>query len=130
MGEAWTDMYDEEYIHQFQPEPRTEFTSSNRSTKFKDILPWNISQMITKTNPISTRMAISHTMNRASYFDFIGKSMETETTKWSEFLNEGQVIVEKILASEKRNKIEKIGLWEWQSGIWVGKLTVCQTRLI
>ena len=27
----------------------TKFTSSSRSTKFKDILPWNISQMITKT---------------------------------------------------------------------------------
>ena len=36
--------------------PLTKFTSSNRSTEFKDILPWNISQMITKTIPISTRI--------------------------------------------------------------------------
>ena len=28
--------------------PLTKFTSSSRSTDFKDILPWNISQMITK----------------------------------------------------------------------------------
>ena len=43
------------------PNPLTKFTSS-RSTKFKDILPWNISQMITKTIPISTRIVISYAM--------------------------------------------------------------------
>ena len=42
--------------------PLTKFTSSSRSTKFKDILPWNISQMITKTIPISTRIVISYAM--------------------------------------------------------------------
>ena len=35
------------------------FTSSSRSTEFKDIFPWNISQMITKAVPISTRIIIS-----------------------------------------------------------------------
>ena len=39
--------------------PLTKFTSSNIckyiSTEFKDILSWNISQMITKTVPITTR---------------------------------------------------------------------------
>ena len=39
MSEVWLDIYDEEYIHQFQPK----FTSSSRSTEFKDIFPWNIS---------------------------------------------------------------------------------------
>ena len=34
--------------------PLTEFTSSRRSTEFKDILPWNITQMITKAIQIST----------------------------------------------------------------------------
>ena len=38
--------------------PLTKFTSSSRSTEFKDILPWNISQMIMKTIPISTRIVI------------------------------------------------------------------------
>ena len=33
----------------------TEFTSSSRSTEFNDTLPWNISQIITKTIPISMR---------------------------------------------------------------------------
>ena len=42
--------------------PLTKFTSSSRSTKVKDILPWNISQMITKIIPISTRIAISYAM--------------------------------------------------------------------
>ena len=36
--------------------PLTKFASSSRSTKFKDILPWNISKMIMKTVPISTRI--------------------------------------------------------------------------
>ena len=44
--------------------PLTKFTSSSRSTKFKDILPWNISQMITKTIPISTRIVISYAMKQ------------------------------------------------------------------
>ena len=42
----------------------TKFTSSSRSTKLKDILPWNISQMITKTIPISTRIVISYVMKQ------------------------------------------------------------------
>ena len=42
----------------------TKFASSSRSTKFKDILLCNISQMITKTIPISTRIVISYAMKR------------------------------------------------------------------
>ena len=38
----------------------TKFTSSSRSTDFKDIFPWNISQIIMKTVPISTRIIISY----------------------------------------------------------------------
>ena len=60
--------------------PLTKFTSSSRSTKFKDILPWNISQMITKTVPISTRIVISYAMKLGILFEFGGKSMETEAT--------------------------------------------------
>ena len=44
--------------------PLTKFTSSSRSTEFKDILPWNISQMIMKTIPISTRIVISYAMKQ------------------------------------------------------------------
>ena len=42
--------------------PLIKFTSSSRSTKFKVILLWNISQMITKTIPISMRIVISSTI--------------------------------------------------------------------
>ena len=34
----------------------TKFTSSSGNTQFKAILPWNISEMITKTIPISSRI--------------------------------------------------------------------------
>ena len=47
------------YIN-FNLNPLTKFPSSSRSTKFNDILPWNISQMITKTIAISKRIAISY----------------------------------------------------------------------
>ena len=46
----------------------TKMTSSSRSTQFKGILPWNISQIITKTNPISTRIVISYVMGQGIPF--------------------------------------------------------------
>ena len=67
------------YIN-FNLKPLTKFTSSSRSTKFKDILSWNISQIITKTVPISSRIVISYDMKWAIYCEFDGKSMETERT--------------------------------------------------
>ena len=82
----------------------TKFTSSSRSTELKDILPWNICQMITKTIPISMRIVISYAMKQASRCEFDGESMETETTTRSEFPNEGKAIVEQLLASEETNK--------------------------
>ena len=56
--------------------------------------------------------------NGASHCEYDGESMETATT-WSEFLNGGKAIVEQILKSE-----ERAGLWESQSGIRVGRLTI------
>ena len=44
--------------------PLTKFTSSSRSTELKDILPWNISQMITKTISISVKIVISYAMKQ------------------------------------------------------------------
>ena len=52
--------------------------------------------------------------NRASNYEFDGKSMETETTI-SEFSNTGKAIVEQILASEEKNKSKRAGLHELQS---------------
>ena len=42
--------------------PLAKFTSSSRSTEFKGIIPWIVSQMITKTIPISMRIVISNAM--------------------------------------------------------------------
>ena len=68
MSEAWPDTFDEEYIYiNSNLNSLTKFTSSSRSTEFKGelkILPWNVSQMITKTVPIVTRTSISNAMKR------------------------------------------------------------------
>ena len=42
----------------------TKFTSSSRSTECKDILPWSISQIITKIILISMRIVISNAMKQ------------------------------------------------------------------
>ena len=43
--------------------PLTVFTSTSRRIELKDI-PWNISRIITKTIPISTKLVISYTMKQ------------------------------------------------------------------
>ena len=86
--------------------PLTKFTCCSRSTEFKDIIPWNISKMITKTVLISTRIVISNAMT------------------WIEYSNGGKAIEEQILASEEKNKSKRAGLWESQSEFRVGKLTI------
>ena len=47
------------YIN-FNLDPPTKFNSNSRKIELKDILPWNISQMITKTIPTSLRIVISY----------------------------------------------------------------------
>ena len=63
-------------------------------------------------------------MKYGSSSEFYEKSMETETTTWSEFPNEEKSIVEQMLVSDDRNRSKRAGLWESQSGIRVGKLTI------
>ena len=46
----------------------TKFTSNSRSFEIIDILPWSISQMITKTIPISIEIVISYAMKRGIQF--------------------------------------------------------------
>ena len=60
--------------------------------------------------------------SRASCCEYDGKLMETDTT--SEFPNGGKDISEQIVASEEINKSKRAGLWEPQSRIQVGKLTI------
>ena len=62
--------------------------------------------------------------NGACLCEFAEKSMDTEAKTWPEFPNGGKAIVEQILASEVINKSKLAGLWESQSGIQVGKLTI------
>ena len=40
--------------------------------------------------------------NGTSWWELVGKPMETETTTWSEFPNGGKAIIEQILASEEK----------------------------
>ena len=62
--------------------------------------------------------------NRVSQYEYDGKSMETETTTWSEFPNGGKAIVEQKLVLEERNRSKRAGPWEPQSGMRVGKLNI------
>ena len=82
----------------------TKFNSSSRITDFKDILPWNISQMIKKTNLISTKIVMSYAMKQGIRYEIDGKSMESETATWSEFPTGGKAIVEQILISKDKLK--------------------------
>ena len=78
------------------------FTSS-RSTTFKYILSWNISQITTKTALISIRIVISHAMKKGIPFWVLPEvngnwdNNMTTVSQWREYL----VIVEQILASKE-----------------------------
>ena len=68
MNEVWVDIFYEGYIYIYinsSLNSLTKFTSSGKSTKLKSNLPWSISQMITKTIPISTGIVISYAMKWA-----------------------------------------------------------------
>ena len=80
----------------------TEFTKSSRRSSFKYILPWTISQMITKNVPISTRIVISYSVQWDIPLWIWWKVNGNWDTTWSEVPNGGKVIVEQILASEER----------------------------
>ena len=61
--EVSSNTYNEGYIHQFHT--LTRFSSkSSRSPKYKNILPWNTSQIIMKVVQISTRIIKSCVMKR------------------------------------------------------------------
>ena len=60
--------------------------------------------------------------NGASHCEFYGKSMETDTTIWSEFPNGGKAIVEQILAWEEINKSKGVGL---RVTVWDPSRKVC-----
>ena len=62
--------------------------------------------------------------NGASYWEFDGTSMETETATWPSFPNGRNAVIEQIIVLEEINKSKRMGQWESQSGTRVGKLTI------
>ena len=48
--------------------------------------------------------------NVAFRCEYDGKSVETETTTWSEFSNGGKAVVEQIVVSEEINEFKRAGL--------------------
>ena len=98
-------------------------TSSNRSTKFKDILPWNISQMITKTILISTRIVICYVMKWGILLWIWWKVNRNWDNTWSECPRWRKSHCRRN-TSVRRNKSKRAGPWESQSGIGVAKLTI------
>ena len=60
-------------------DPLTKFTTtSSRAISFTDILPWNISLMITKIVSINRRIITICTIKRSIPFESEGKPMKTE----------------------------------------------------
>ena len=101
----------------------TKFTSSSRCTEFIDILPCNISQLIMKTIPISTRIIISYMMKQGILFSVYWKV----NRNWDNMIRISQwreAIVEQTLVSEERKKSKRARLWGSQSEIQIGKLTI------
>ena len=87
------------------------FTWSSRSTKFKDTFAWNISQMITKTIQINTRMVISCAMKSGIPFGVLmkvkgnlGKNIRICQLRGSDCRTNK--------SSEERNKSKRVGLCE------------------
>ena len=95
-------------------DPLSKFTSSSRSTKLKAIIPCNISKMIMKTVPISTRIVIAYAVKWAIPFEFDWKPIETETRIWSEFPNEGKRPC-RTNTSVRKKKFKIAGLLMFQS---------------
>ena len=102
--------------------PITKFTSSSRSTEFKDILLWNISRMVKKTVPISARIVISYAMKRGIalwVWRKVNGNWDNNMIRISQWRESH---CRQILASEERHKSKRAGLWESQPGIRIGKL--------
>ena len=59
-------------------DPLTKFTSSSRGINFTDILPWNISLMITKIVSINRRIITICTIKKSNPSESKGKPIKTE----------------------------------------------------
>ena len=86
-------------------------TWSSRSTKFKDIFPWSICQMITKTIQISTRIVISCAMESGIPFGVLMK-VKGNLGKSIRICQQRGCDCRTSKSSEKRNKSKRVGLWK------------------
>ena len=67
--------------------------------------------MITKTVPISTRIAISQTMKQGIPFWACWKVSGNQGNNMIRFSSGGRALVEQFLVSEERKKSKRAGLW-------------------
>ena len=94
-------------------------SSSSRITKLKDILPWNIYQMI------SMSMAIYRVMKRVMKYLLLGlkesqwklRQQHDQNSPYREYHCRTNTML-------KTNKSKIAGLWESQSGIWKSNFTI------
>ena len=89
----------------------TEFTKNSRSTKFKLVLPRNVSQMITKNVPISTRIVISYAIKRDIPLRIWWKVIGNWYITWSQVPDEWKVIVKQEVSEETKKTPKRAGLW-------------------
>ena len=88
----------------------TEFTKNSRSTKFKYIHPWNISQMITRNIPISTRIVISYAIKWDTSLGIWWKV----NGNWDNMIRSSQwrqLHCSTNTSVEERKKNKRAGLW-------------------
>ena len=88
----------------------TEFTKNSRSTKFKYIHPWNISQMITRNIPISTRIVISYAIK----WDISLGIWWKVNGNWDNMIRSSQwrqLHCSTNTSVEERKKNKRAGLW-------------------
>ena len=95
--------------------PLTKLTNSSRSTKLKDLSNNN--------EDCSNQHKNSHKLCNETRHPVVNvnENWDSNMIRISQW---GEGIVEQILASEEINKSKRAGLWESQSGIRVGKLTI------
>ena len=88
----------------------TEFTKNSRSTKFKYIHPWNISQRITRNIPISTRIVISYAIK----WDISLGIWWKVNGNWDNMIRSSQwrqLHCSTNTSVEERKKNKRAGLW-------------------
>ena len=100
----------------------TKFTSSSRSSVFKNIL--QITEIITNTILISTGIVISYTMKQGIPFWIYWKVSENWDSNMIIISQWSESCCRTKRQNKEIHKSKRAGLWESQSRIWVGSLTI------